>query len=71
MLAGSIWEQQSQRGDRHRRAQVHRRLHEAVAVGLVIATYLASLWFMALSLKELEISLVYASGPGSGQPRSR
>jgi len=33
---------------------------------LVVATYLASLWFMALALKELEISLVYAVWAGIG-----
>jgi small multidrug resistance pump len=33
---------------------------------LVIVTYLASLWFMALSLKQLEIGLVYAVWAGVG-----
>ena len=33
---------------------------------LVIVTYVLSIWFMALSLKQLEISLVYAVWAGIG-----
>lgn len=33
---------------------------------VVIVTYVASVWLMALSLKELEISLVYAVWAGIG-----